>query len=52
MSYTIKYTETGNVQKPDITVEDQTLNQQLPVTFVGKIMLAMHRSLLKIFYTF
>lgn len=36
MSYTIKYTETGNVQKPDITVEDQTLNQQLPVTFVGK----------------
>lgn len=36
MSYTIKYTETGNVQKPDITVEDGTLNQQLPVTFVGK----------------
>jgi microcystin-dependent protein len=36
MSYTIKYTETGNPQKPDITVEDQTLNQQLPVTFVGK----------------
>lgn len=36
MAYTIKYTETGNPQKPDITVEDQTLNQQLPVTFVGK----------------
>jgi len=36
MAYTIKFTETGNPQKPDITVEDQTLNQQLPVTFVGK----------------
>ena len=36
MSYTIKYTETGNVQKPDINVEDGTLNQLLPVSFVGK----------------
>ena len=36
MAYTIKFTETGNPQKPDIAVEDQTLNQQLPVTFVGK----------------
>jgi hypothetical protein len=29
MAYTIKYTETGNPQKPDISVADQELLQQL-----------------------
>ena len=36
MSYTIKYTETNNVQKPDIVVGDQTINQELSLRFVGK----------------
>lgn len=36
MAYFIQYTETGNPQKPDIEVEDQEVNQQLPVKFVGK----------------
>ena len=36
MAYTIKYTETGNPQKPDIVVGDQTINQELSLRFVGK----------------
>jgi len=36
MSYQVKFTETGNPAKQIITVEDQTLNQETAVTFVGK----------------
>ena len=36
MSYQVKFTETGNPAKQTITVEDQTLNQETAVTFVGK----------------
>jgi len=36
MSYQVKFTETNNPAKQTITVEDQTLNQETAVTFVGK----------------
>lgn len=36
MAYQVKYTETTNPAKPSITVEDQTLNTETSVTFVGK----------------
>jgi microcystin-dependent protein len=36
MSYQVKFTETGNPAKQTITVEDQTLNQETAITFVGK----------------
>ena len=36
MSYQVKFTESGNPAKQIITVEDQTLNQETAVTFVGK----------------
>lgn len=36
MSYQVKFTETGNPAKQTITVEDQTLNQETSMTFVGK----------------
>ena len=35
MSYNVQFTE-NTPSKPDITVDDQTLNQQTGVTFVGK----------------
>ena len=36
MSYQVKYTETTNPSKPPITVEDQTVNSQTDLKFVGK----------------
>ena len=36
MAYQVKYTETTNPAKPSITVEDQTLNTETSITFVGK----------------
>ena len=36
MAYQVKYTETTNPAKPSITVEDQTLNTETGLTFVGK----------------
>ena len=36
MAYQVKFTETTNPAKPAITVEEQTLNTQTSVTFVGK----------------
>lgn len=36
MSYQVKYTETTNPAKPSVVVEDQTLNTETSVTFVGK----------------
>jgi len=36
MSYTIQFTEINNPSKQPITVQDQTLNNQTSVTFVGK----------------
>ena len=36
MAYQVKFTETTNPAKPSITVEEQTLNTQTSVTFVGK----------------
>jgi microcystin-dependent protein len=36
MAYTVKHTELNNQSKPDITVEDQTLDTSTSVTFVGK----------------
>lgn len=36
MSYQVKFTETTNPAKPSLTVEDQTLNNETSLTFVGK----------------
>jgi microcystin-dependent protein len=36
MSYQVRFTETNNPSKATITVDDQTLNGQTSVTFVGK----------------
>lgn len=36
MAYQVKFTETTNPAKPSITVDDQTLNTETSVTFVGK----------------
>ena len=36
MAYQVKFTETTNPAKPAITVEEQTLNTQTSVSFVGK----------------
>lgn len=36
MAYQVKFTETTNPSKPSLTVEDQTLNHQTSLTFVGK----------------
>jgi microcystin-dependent protein len=36
MSYQVKYTETTNPSKPPITVDDQTVNSQTDLKFVGK----------------
>jgi microcystin-dependent protein len=36
MSYQVTFTESNNPLKPPITVEDQTVNTQTDVTFVGK----------------
>jgi len=36
MSYQVKFTETNNPAKQTITVDDQTLDQQTALTFVGK----------------
>jgi hypothetical protein len=36
MSYQVTFTETNNPLKPPITVEDQTVNTQTNMTFVGK----------------
>jgi microcystin-dependent protein len=36
MTYQVTYTETTNPLKPPISVQDQTLNQQTSVSFVGK----------------
>lgn len=36
MAYQVKYTEKTNPAKPSITVDDQTLNTETSVTFVGK----------------
>lgn len=36
MSYIVRFTETNNPSKANITVEDQTVNTQTSVTFVGK----------------
>ena len=36
MSYQVTFTETNNPLKPPITVEDQTVNTQTTMTFVGK----------------
>ena len=36
MAYQVKFTETTNPAKPSITVEDQTLNTETDLTFVGK----------------
>ena len=36
MSYQVKHTETTNPSKPAITVQDQTLNTETSLTFVGK----------------
>jgi microcystin-dependent protein len=36
MAYQVKFTETTNPSKPPITVEDQTVNSQTDLTFVGK----------------
>lgn len=36
MSYQVKHTETNNPAKPSITVQDQTLNTETSLTFVGK----------------
>lgn len=36
MSYQVTFTEINNPLKPPITVEDQTINTQTSVTFIGK----------------
>lgn len=36
MSYQVTFTEVNNPLKPPITVEDQTINNQTSVTFIGK----------------
>lgn len=36
MAYQVKFTETTNPAKPTITVQDQTLNTETSLTFVGK----------------
>lgn len=36
MAYQVRFTETTNPAKPSITVDDQTLNTETGVTFVGK----------------
>lgn len=36
MAYQVKFTETTNPSKPPLTVEDQNLNHQTSLTFVGK----------------
>lgn len=36
MAYQVKFTETTNPAKPSLTVEDQTLNTETSLTFVGK----------------
>jgi len=36
MSYQVRYSETNNPQKTTIVVEDQTLNSETSLTFVGK----------------
>lgn len=36
MPYQVRFTETTNPAKPSLTVEDQSLNQETSLTFVGK----------------
>lgn len=36
MSYNVRFTETNNLNKQDIIVQDQSLNSQTDLTFVGK----------------
>ena len=36
MSYQVTFTEINNPLKPPVTVEDQTINTQTSMTFIGK----------------
>jgi hypothetical protein len=36
MTYQVTFTDATNTAKPNITVEDQSLNTQTSLTFVGK----------------
>ena len=42
MSYQVRFSELNNPQKTTIVVEDQTLNTETSLTFVGKNLSLIH----------